>query len=103
MDPPHPTPPESRFAHQYEMRAIIAEVPASVERKVPPRCPDLPRKPDLPRSFPEPGLPMRAGIPRRTPASARDQATTQERAQSAVSRPPEPGVFIKRSVRAKTS
>ena len=100
--PPHqPAPPHQKHNSTISTiaRNISAEDPASVEEKVPSRCPDLPRKPDLPRSFPEPGLPPHAGAPRRTPASPRDHASTQERAQSAVSRPPEPGVFTKRSVR----
>src|ERR1039457_4907882 len=34
--PARPAPPDPQLDHQYDMREIIAEDPASVERKVPP-------------------------------------------------------------------
>src|ERR1022692_2988923 len=55
--PPHqPAPPHQKHNSTISTiaRNISAEDPASVEEKVPSRCPDLPRKPDLPRSFRSP-------------------------------------------------
>ena len=67
-------------------RNVIAEDPALVERKVPPRCPDLPRKPDLPRSFRSPAYHRTLAY---HDAHRRHRGTkgasTQERAQSAIS------------------
>src|ERR1035441_7620800 len=81
-----PPPPTPNSITSTTSRNVIAEDPALVERKVPPRCPDLPRKPDLPRSFRSPAYHRTLAYHdahRRHPGAK--GPSTQERAQSAIS------------------
>src|ERR1039457_5363290 len=85
--PPHPT---HNSITSTTRRRIIAEDPALVEKKVSYQVPELPQKPDLPRSFRSPEYHRTLAYHDAHRQHCGTRPPTQERAQSAISRPPEP-------------